>query len=139
MATLGIRFKSSAWKYVGATLLSIVTVGAAASSAWAKAAEANRNYNSSSTSYSSGAYSKLSTSVSSNGDKYDVSEQIAYNNAKTAYRILEDTARKWMTGNASYTPQEKKDAGNRLREQRLKWVNKGYNDWPHDVEDWCLQ
>lgn len=48
MATLGIRFKSSAWRYVGATLLTIATVGGAAASAWSSAVEANQNYSSSS-------------------------------------------------------------------------------------------
>ena len=139
MATLGIRFKSSAWKYVGATLLSIITVGAAASKAWANAVEANSNYSDSSNSYTSEPYSISSSSTRSNTNMHDVSGQRAYNNAKRAYQVLENTARKWMTGLASCTPQEKRDAGNRLRKQRLEWVNKGYNDWPHDVEDWCLR
>lgn len=34
MATLGIRFKSHVWKYVGATLLAIATVGTAVAAVW---------------------------------------------------------------------------------------------------------
>lgn len=63
MATLGIRFKSNVWKYVGATLLSVITVGLAASSAWS-AANAS-SYNSSS--YSDGSYSSGSYNSSSGG------------------------------------------------------------------------
>lgn len=65
MATLGIRFKSQVWKYVGATLLTIVTVGAAAGYAW-EAASSSSSYSSSSYSsggsYSSGSYSSSSSS-----------------------------------------------------------------------------
>ena len=60
MATLGIRFKSSAWRYVGATLLTIATVGGAAASAWSSAVEANQNY-------SSGSYSSYGSSSSYTG------------------------------------------------------------------------
>ena len=63
MATLGIRFKSSAWRYVGATLLTIVTVGGAAANAWSSAVEANRSYSSSS--YDSSSYSNGKTSSNS--------------------------------------------------------------------------
>ena len=49
MATLGIRFKSHVWKYVGATLLAIASVGAAAAVVW----PTNDGYSS----YSSGSYS----------------------------------------------------------------------------------
>lgn len=57
MATLGIRFKSHVWKYVGATLLTIASVGAAAAAVW----PTNDGYSS----YSSGSYSPSYSSGSS--------------------------------------------------------------------------
>lgn len=61
MATLGIRFKSSAWRYVGATLLTISTVGLAAANAWESAREANSSYSSNeSSSYNNGSSSSYS-------------------------------------------------------------------------------
>lgn len=57
MATLGIRFKSHVWKYVGATLLAIASVGTAAAAVW----PTNNGYSS----YSSGSYSPSYSSSSS--------------------------------------------------------------------------
>ena len=57
MLTLGIRFKSHVWKYVGATLLAIASVGTAAAAVW----PSNGGYSS----YSSGSYSPSYNSSSS--------------------------------------------------------------------------
>lgn len=57
MLTLGIRFKSHVWKYVGATLLAIASVGTAAAAIW----PSNGGYSS----YSSGSYSPSYNSSSS--------------------------------------------------------------------------
>lgn len=83
MATLGIRFKSSAWRYVGATLLSIVTVGGAAASAWSSAVEANQ-------SYSSGSYgqSSYSSNYSSSGGNYETMYRKWEKQAQNVYNSL---------------------------------------------------
>lgn len=83
MATLGIRFKSSAWRYVGATLLTIATVGGAAASAWSSAVEANQNY--SSGSYGSSSYSG---SNSSYGGNYETMYRNWEKQAQNAYNSL---------------------------------------------------
>lgn len=62
-ATVGIKFKSKAWKYIGATLAAICTVGAAAASAFANIDDGD--YSSNSSGYSS--YSSSSSSGSSSG------------------------------------------------------------------------
>lgn len=81
MATLGIRFKSHVWKYVGATLLTIASVGAAASYAWSAA---------NSGSYSSSSYSSGSSSYSSSssGGNYEEMYRHWERRAQAAYNSL---------------------------------------------------
>lgn len=82
MLTLGIRFKSHVWKYVGATLLSIATVGAAASYAWSAA---------NSSSYSSSSYSPGNSSYnsrSSSGGNYEEMYRHWERRAQAAYNSL---------------------------------------------------
>lgn len=57
MATLGIRFRSHVWKYVGATMLAIGSLGSAAAAVW----PTNDSYSS----YGSGSYSPSYSSGSS--------------------------------------------------------------------------
>ena len=72
MVTLGIRFKSHVWKYVGAGLLAVATVGAAAAVVW----PTNDGYSS----YSSGSYSP---SYSSSSSSYSGSSSSSIGNSCT--------------------------------------------------------
>lgn len=67
MATLGIRFRSNVWKYVGAVLLSIATVGTAAAAVWPTGN--NSDSYSSYGSYSGSSFSNSSSFSSSAGKK----------------------------------------------------------------------
>ena len=70
MATLGIRFKSHVWKYVGATLLAIASVGTAAAAVW----PSNDGYSS----YSSGSYSPSYSSSSYNSSSSSVGKNCKF-------------------------------------------------------------
>ena len=114
MATLGIRFKSSAWKYVGATLLTIATVGGAAASAWSSAVEANQNY--SSGSYGSSSYS--SGSNSSSGGNYETMYRKWEKQAQNAYNSLAGHS----GGTVTYQKNKQllRDAQNEMKKWREK-------------------
>ena len=124
MATLGIRFKSSAWKYVGATLLSIVTFGGAAASAWSKAVEANRDYSSGSfDSYSSSGGSSSSTSGNANSN--NLSEQQSYNTDKRTWDNYDSQLSAHFYGSRSATRTEVQQWQQSMKKLRQKWQAKG--------------
>lgn len=122
MLTLGIRFKSHVWKYVGATLLSIASVGAAASYAW----NAANSSSYSSSSYSSGgsSYSRNSSS-SSNSSRTSMSEQNSYNSDKRTYANYDSMLSAYFAGNRSATPSEVRQWQSTMRQLRTKWEAKG--------------
>ncbi|MBP3767075.1 MAG: outer membrane beta-barrel protein [Prevotella sp.] len=114
MATLGIRFKSSAWRYVGATLLTIVTVGGAAASAWSSAVEANQNYSSGyygSSSYSSG-------SNSSSGGNYETMYRKWEKQAQNVYNSLAGHS------GGTVTYQKNMELLRNAQKEMAKWRNK---------------
>ena len=84
MVTLGIRFKSHVWKYVGAGLLAVATVGAAAAAVW----PTNDGYSS----YSSGSYSPSYTNDSYNSSSSGSNDAEMYRHwerrAQEAYNSL---------------------------------------------------
>lgn len=82
MATLGIRFKSHVWKYVGATLLAIASVGAAAAAVW----PSNDSYSS----YSSGSYSPSYSSSSSSSSSSSVGKSCKFCAGSGECRSLTD-------------------------------------------------
>lgn len=132
MATLGIRFKSSAWKYVGATLLTISTVGLAAANAWASAAEANRNY--SSGDYGSSSYSGGSSSRSSASSK-----NVNHGNwtaLEKSYSGDESLLIK-MRSSGNYDKQEVRRIQERMKRTReLIEKQTGHKRAVSDVENW---
>jgi hypothetical protein len=138
MATLGIRFKSSAWRYVGATLLTIATVGGAAASAWSSAVEANQNYSSSS--YGSyGSSSSRNSSSSTTGNKYSITGQQNANNAQTAYNRYGDLLSKHFYGSTSATLSEVKQWQNEMKKLKQKWGDKiVYNDLQDKSTSNCI-
>lgn len=82
MATLGIRFKSHVWKYVGATLLAIASVGTAAAAVW----PSNDSYSS----YSSGSYSPSYSSSSSSSSSSSVGKSCKFCAGSGECRSLTD-------------------------------------------------
>lgn len=123
MLTLGIRFKSHVWKYVGATLLSIVTVGAAASSAWSAANSSSYNSSSYSPSYSSSSYGSSSSSSSSGGGS--LSDQQSYNSDKRTYANYDSMLSSHFDGSRSATASEVKQWQQAMKNLRTKWSSKG--------------
>lgn len=85
IATLGIRFKSHVWKYVGATLLTIASVGAAAGYAWQAASSSSNSSSYSSSSYNS---SNSYSSGSSSGGNYERMYHKWEKRAEAAYNSL---------------------------------------------------
>lgn len=82
MLTLGIRFKSHVWKYVGATLLAIASVGTAAAAVW----PSNDSYSS----YSSGSYSPSYSSSSSSSSSSSVGKSCKFCAGSGECRSLTD-------------------------------------------------
>lgn len=137
MATLGIRFKSHVWKYVGATLLSIVTVGAAASSAWNAANSSN-----SSSYYETPSYSNSNqySSGSSSSSKYN-SESQKVNHAnwtalERAYSGDESLLMK-MKSSGNYDKQEVRRIQQRMKSTRQKIKEQsGHDRQQSPMESW---
>lgn len=123
MATLGIRFKSHVWRYVGATLLTIVSVGAAASYAWSAANSGSYSSSSYSPSYSNSSYSSSSSSSSSSGGS--TSEQQSYNSDKRTYANYDSMLSGHFYGSRSATAGEVKQWQQSMRHLRTKWTAKG--------------
>lgn len=124
MATLGIRFKSHVWKYVGATLLAIASVGTAAAAVW----PSNDGYSS----YSSGSYSPShssssynSSSSSSSSSSGSISEQQSYISDKGTYANYDSMLSNHFDGSRAATASEVKQWQQAMRNLRTKWTAKG--------------
>lgn len=122
MATLGIRFKSHVWKYVGVTLLTIASVGAAAG--YALDAANSSSYSSSSYSSVGSSYNR-SYSSSSNSSGSSMSEQNAYNSDKRTYANYDSMLSAYFAGNRSATLSEVRQWQSAMRQLRTKWESKG--------------
>lgn len=131
MATLGIRFKSSAWKYVGATLLTIGTVGLAAANAWESAREANQNYSSSG---SSSSY--RSSSTMKNGKEGQKVNHANWTALEYSYSGDESLLIK-MRSSGNYDKQEVRNIQQRMRKTREKIKKQsGHDRTPSELETW---
>lgn len=148
MITLGFRFGNKVWRSIGHGIEKAADSGALdiIANTANQVAENIGEYNRAKQELMENSYStqenktsKTKSSSSSSKNKYSISGQQSYKSAKDAYQVLDDMVRKWRFGGRTYTEQEKKDTGKRMRDLRMGWVNKGYNDWPHDNEDWCFQ
>lgn len=122
MATLGIRFKSHVWKYVGATLLAIASVGAAAAVVW-PTNDSYSSYNSNSYSSSNSSSSYRSSSSSSVGG--NMSDQQNYNSDKRTYSNYDSMLSSHFYGSRSATASEVKQWQQAMRNLRTKWTSKG--------------
>lgn len=126
MATLGIRFKSHVWKYVGATLLAIASVGAAAAVVW----PSNDGYSSySSDSYMAGISGSgnggASGHSSTNGNKYNLGEQQSYNTDKQTWGSYDGMLSAHFYGSRSATRSEVQQWQKKMKDLRAKWKAKG--------------
>lgn len=130
MATLGIRFKSKTWKYIGAGLMAVATLGTAVATVWPTDGDYS-SYNSAgsytSSSYNSNSYSSSSSSPSSssNGNKYNISEQNSYNSEKGVYGNYEFMLSNHFSGNRSATANEVREWQRAMKNLRTKWEAKG--------------
>ena len=133
MATLGIRFKSKAWKYIGAGLLAVATVGAGVAAAW----PTNDGSSYSSSSYNSASYdnnnssshssSSRSSSSASSSNKYNLSEEHSYNTDKQTYHSYDGMLSKHFYGGTSgaATASDVRQWQQAMKKIRTKWENKG--------------
>lgn len=110
MATLGIRFKSHVWRYVGATLLAIASVGAAAAAVW----PTNDGYGS----YSSGSYGPSYSSSSSSDGNYEKMYKKWEKQAQNAYNSLAGHS------GGTVTYQKNKQLLRDAQEEMRKWREK---------------
>lgn len=112
MVTLGIRFKSGAWKYIGAGLLAVASVGASLAAVWP---DGNDYSSASSYTYSGG---DSSSSYSTSGSN---AETMYYNWEKRARDAYEHLA--GQTLSASQITKRKQLLREAQREMK-KWRNK---------------
>ena len=128
MLTMGIRFKSSAWKYVGATALVVGTVGLGA------LAIAGMSKSSDSSSYSGDSSSNSSRSSRSKGDSGGLSEQNSYNTDKATYSRYDSLLSSAFAGNSSASLSEIRDWQSKMKKLRQKWESKG-KSFPHSSNE----
>lgn len=121
MLTLGIRFKSKAWKYIGAGLLTVATVGAAASSIYA----ASQGDYSSTNLYGS----DLSSSDYSTSDTGNENYQSMYDKWASRAQEIINSLDGHSVSPSTYTQRKKllRDAQNEMKKWREKARKKGVN------------
>lgn len=125
MATLGIRFKSHVWKYVGATLLAIATVGAAVAAVW-PTNYGNSGYSSGSygSSYGSGSSDSYSSGSSTSGGG-NLSDQQNYNTDKRTYANYDSMLSQHFYGSRSANASDVRQWQQAMKNLRTKWTSKG--------------
>jgi len=123
--TLGIRFKSKFWEKLGDGVIAADNA-LRASGAYDAIDRLAETYGSGESSSSSG-NSKGSTykKASTPGNKYSISEQQNFNDAKEAYQHNEDLLIKARYGNIEATPQEIKHWQSEMKKIRIKWEKRG--------------
>lgn len=140
MATLGIRFRSHVWKYVGATLLAIASVGAAAAAVWPSGDYSSYSSSSYGSSYNNGSYNSFSVNASSgngnaetgthssssaSGNKYNLGEQQNYNTDKQIWSNYDGMLSAHFYGGRSATRNEIKQWQQKMKDLRARWKAKG--------------
>lgn len=145
MLTLGIRFKSKAWKYIGAGLLTVATVGAAASSIYA-ASQGDYSGNS----YSGSSYLSSSDYSSSNSSNFESQYRQWESRAKANYNSLTNLGYKVQKdgkdvagstsqsmSSSNYTAMKKtlREAQKEMKEIRTKAAKQGINITKSEYED----
>lgn len=136
MATLGIRFKSHVWKYVGATLLAIASVGAAAAVVW-PTNDSYSSYNSNSYSSSNSSSSYRSSSSSSVGGRHNASEVQSKNRDSDTYSNYESQLIKMNTyWESQYNDSQRRSIQQSMKKIRTKWERRGFQMFHSQWEDW---
>ena len=145
MATLGIRFKSSAWKYVGVGALAVATVGVGAVLVAGAMKGDDSGSNSSSGSYSSYSssdsssdYSSSSKSGSGNSSsRHSASEVSAKNIDSNTYGRYESQLIKMNAFyEKEYNDSQCRDIQQKMKKIREKWEGRGYRMFHSEWEDW---
>ncbi len=146
MATVGFRFKTSGWKYVGIGALAVATVGVGA------LLVANSIKGNGSDSASSGDYSSGSSSDSRSGNSYSGgnssdskvmsgSDMQNYNSLRNTYRKWADDLREMKFANGKYqngySQSDKQHAQSEMKRIRQTAQSKWGKEIPYDsIEDW---
>lgn len=141
LLTLGIRFKSKAWKYIGAGVLAVATVGAAAGMVWAETNNSGSGYNNSygslSNSSSSNSSNATKTSSNSGGTTHTAAEVQAKNRDANTYSNYESQLIKMNTyWETQYNDSQRRSIQSNMKAIRQKWENKGFNMFHSQWEDW---
>ena len=126
MITLGVRFPSHVWKYVGAVALGVVTAGAALAAAWPSGDNDYSGYGSSTYSSSSASGSHSSSSSSSSGGG-NISEQQNYNTDKRTYANYDTMLSGHFYGSRAASGGEVRQWQQAMKDLRKKWTAKGKN------------
>lgn len=145
MLTLGIRFGSDKWKYVGTGLAAVATVGAAVGSVYAASQGDYSGSSYSSSSYSSS--SDYSSSSSSNYDNGSKSQAASGNNKKMSEVVNKNTDSNTYSKNETllinmsinrkdYDKNRKDHIQDEMKKIRTKWEQKGYKMYHSKWEDW---
>lgn len=120
--TFALKFKSSAWKYIGLGVATAATVGAGVAALY-ESTNGGGNNQDNSGSYSSG--SSSSSSSKSEGNKYSISEQQSYNADKSTYAKYDSMLSQVFAGNREASSSEIKDWQSKMKKLRTKWEAKG--------------
>lgn len=151
MLTVGLRFGSRAWKYIGPGLLA---AGAVAGTVYAatQANKSDNNFSSNSSNYSNNPVDNLSNEYASSSDKeklldqyqrWERSAQGSYNAlTNTGYKVKKDgkyvsgsTVQSWGISNYSKMKQLLREAQREMRKIRAKAAKKGINIPKSEYED----
>lgn len=146
MATVGIRFKSSGWKYVGIGALAVATVGVGALLV-ANSIKGNNNETTSTGGYNSGASSDSSSAYGSSGGNSSDSKVMSgsdmqnYNSLRNTYRKWADDLREMKFANGKYqngySQSDKQKAQSEMKRIRQTAQSKWGKEIPYDsIEDW---
>lgn len=138
MATLGIRFKTSAWKYVGIGAAAVATVGAGVAMAvGAMNGDNTGTYSSSDYGSSSSSDSYSSSSSSSSSSEHSTSEMTSKNRDARTYSDYESQLIKMNTyWETQYNDNQRREIQQKMKSIRSKWESRGYRMQHSEWEDW---
>lgn len=122
--TFALKFKSSAWKYIGLGVATAATIGAGVAALY-ESTNGGSNSQEDSGSYSSGSSSSSSSSSKSKGDKNSISEQQSYNTDKRTYANYDSMLSQVFAGNREASSSEIKNWQSKMKQLRTKWEARG--------------
>lgn len=123
--TFALKFKSSAWKYIGLGVATAATIGAGVAALY-ESTNGEDNSQGNYESYSSGSNSSSSSSSSkSDSSKYSISEQQSYNVDKSTYARYDSMLSQAFAGTREASASEIRDWQSKMKKLRTKWEARG--------------